>query len=158
MLFQFSCLCAFEGEKLSNSFSLPLNGPSSLSPNASTPTLHSASGSVGSSSCLPNLSTNGGGSTAGSTGGGTSDLTGNGNGSEDEILLEEEQCKQNNGKRRTRRQRTHFTSQQLNELEHYFTCNRYPDMGTREEIASYTNLSEPRIRVCAFWIQTWIRF
>ena len=46
-----------------------------------------------------------------------------------------------------RRQRTHFTSQQLQELEALFTRNRYPDMSTREDIAMWTSLTEPRIRV-----------
>ena len=49
--------------------------------------------------------------------------------------------------KRTRRQRTHFTSQQLQELESLFQRNRYPDMSVREEIAMWTSLTEPRIRV-----------
>lgn len=50
---------------------------------------------------------------------------------------------------RQRRQRTHFTSQQLQDLEATFQRNRYPDMTAREEIASWTNLSEIRVRVSA---------
>ncbi|KAK1154439.1 pituitary homeobox 2-like [Acipenser oxyrinchus oxyrinchus] len=49
--------------------------------------------------------------------------------------------------KKQRRQRTHFTSQQLQELESTFQTNRYPDMSTREEIAAWTSLSEARIRV-----------
>ena len=49
--------------------------------------------------------------------------------------------------KRQRRQRTHFTSQQLQELESLFTRNRYPDMSVREEIAMWTSLTEPRVRV-----------
>ncbi|XP_074596796.1 uncharacterized protein LOC141851893 [Brevipalpus obovatus] len=50
-------------------------------------------------------------------------------------------------KNRQRRQRTHFTSTQLQELENHFTQNRYPDMALREQIALWTSLTEPRVRV-----------
>ena len=50
-------------------------------------------------------------------------------------------------KKRQRRQRTHFTSSQLQELERAFTRNRYPDMSSREDIAIWTNLTEARVRV-----------
>ncbi|VDK30105.1 unnamed protein product [Dibothriocephalus latus] len=51
--------------------------------------------------------------------------------------------------KRVRRQRTHFTSQQLHELETTFMRNRYPDMNLREELAAWTDLTEGRVRVSA---------
>lgn len=37
----------------------------------------------------------------------------------------------------------------MQELEATFQRNRYPDMSMREEIAVWTNLTEPRVRVSA---------
>ena len=51
-------------------------------------------------------------------------------------------------KRKQRRQRTHFTSYQLQEMEAMFARNRYPDMAVREDIALWTSLTEARVRVC----------
>ncbi len=65
----------------------------------------------------------------------------------DNMNEDDEFCDENGKKNRTRRQRTHFTSQQLQELETTFTRNRYPDLATRDEIASYTNLTEAKVRV-----------
>ncbi|CAF0751960.1 unnamed protein product [Adineta ricciae] len=53
----------------------------------------------------------------------------------------------NSANGRQRRQRTHFSSQQLTQLEQTFTINRYPDLATREDIAAMTNLTEAKVRV-----------
>lgn len=60
----------------------------------------------------------------------------------------------NNPNGRQRRQRTHFSSQQLTQLEQTFTINRYPDLATREDIAAMTNLTEAKVRVCKCSIST----
>eukprot|EP00094_Tigriopus_californicus_P000722 TCALIF_00700-PA protein Name:"Similar to pitx3 Pituitary homeobox 3 (Xenopus laevis)" AED:0.09 eAED:0.09 QI:0/1/0.66/1/1/1/3/298/396 len=61
--------------------------------------------------------------------------------------LDDSKDGKNKNNKRQRRQRTHFTSQQLQELEALFTRNRYPDMSVREEIAMWTSLTEPRVRI-----------
>ena len=65
----------------------------------------------------------------------------------DSQLDDSKDGKNNKNSKRQRRQRTHFTSQQLQELEALFTRNRYPDMSVREEIAMWTNLTVPSVRV-----------
>uniref|UniRef100_A0A8C9KK16 Homeobox protein n=1 Tax=Panthera tigris altaica TaxID=74533 RepID=A0A8C9KK16_PANTA len=50
-------------------------------------------------------------------------------------------------KKQRREGPTPSKSQQLQELEATFQRNRYPDMSMREEIAVWTNLTEPRVRV-----------
>lgn len=69
---------------------------------------------------------------------GNADCDGNSNASPDTCLISSQ---------KPRRQRTHFTSHQLTELENWFSRNRYPDMATREEIALWISLTEPRVRV-----------
>ena len=51
-------------------------------------------------------------------------------------------------RRSGRRQRSHFTSIQLRQLETAFQHGeRYPDAITRQRIAAWTDLSEVRVRV-----------
>jgi len=51
-------------------------------------------------------------------------------------------------RRSARRQRSHFTSVQLRQLETAFQHGeRYPDAITRQRIAAWTDLSEVRVRV-----------
>ncbi|XP_029427549.1 homeobox protein goosecoid-2 [Rhinatrema bivittatum] len=49
--------------------------------------------------------------------------------------------------RRTRRHRTIFTEEQLQALEALFHQNQYPDIITREQLASRIHLKEERVEV-----------
>jgi len=60
-------------------------------------------------------------------------------------------------RRSARRQRSHFTSVQLRQLETVFQHGeRYPDATTRQRIAAWTDLSEIRVRV-SFSLQNYVR-
>lgn len=58
--------------------------------------------------------------------------------------------------RRKRRHRTIFTDEQLEALEGLFQETKYPDVGTREQLARKVHLREEKVEVSAFIFKSYL--